>query len=484
MLKILFATSEAHPLIKTGGLADVAASLPRALVKLGHDVRIVLPAYASVLRAAEEVGLKELARTTLNDKEITIWQTRLPGTRVKVWLVDTVAFSLREGNPYCGTDGTDWPDNAQRFYDFSQAICLLALDKLNLDWQPDLVHCNDWQTGLVPALLAQENPRPATVFTIHNLAYRGLFSRQTFDELNLPAHWWHPESLEFYGQLAYMKGGLVYADRITTVSPTYAEEIQTPACGWGLEGLLHYRREVLHGILNGIDCDEWNPGSDKLIAKNYNRRTLGSKLKNKTALQADSGLATDETIPLLGFIGRMVEQKGINLILEVLPGLLAEKRCQCVILGSGMPQYEDAFRQLAAQYPNQLSVTIGYNETLAHRIEAGADIFLMPSAFEPCGLNQFYSLRYGTIPIVHGVGGLRDSVKNYGDTQSTEANGFVFFDYTAHALQLTIEHALEVFYDKQQWQQLQLNGMNADLSWTQSAQVYVDMYKSVLSENH
>lgn len=483
MLKILFATSEAHPLIKTGGLADVAASLPRALFKLGHDVRIVLPAYASVLRAAKDVGIKKVARTTLNETEIVIWQTRLPGTRVKVWLIDTPAFSLREGNPYCGTDGTDWPDNAQRFYAFARATCMLALDEFNLSWRPDLVHCNDWQTGLIPAFLADVNPRPATIFTIHNLAYRGLFSRQTFDDLNLPPHWWHPESLEFYNQLAYLKGGLVYADRITTVSPTYAEEIQTPAYGWGLEGLLHHRRHVLSGILNGIDCDEWNPGSDKLIGKNYSRRTLGNKLKNKTTLQADSGLTVDETLPLLGFIGRMVEQKGINLILEVLPSLLAEKRCQCVILGSGMPEYEEAFRQLALQYPEQLSVTIGYNETLAHRIEAGADIFLMPSAFEPCGLNQFYSLRYGTIPIVHGVGGLRDSVNNYVDEQSTEANGFVFFDYTTHALELTIERALTVFKEKSQWQQLQLNGMNTDLSWTKSAQLYVEMYQSVVSEN-
>lgn len=483
MLKILFVASEAHPLIKTGGLADVAASLPRALVSLGHDVRIALPAYHSIMNTGS-INLKEIARCQLGDEEAIIWQTLLPGTPVKVWLVDLPAFSKREGNPYCGTNGYDWPDNPRRFYNFARVVESLALNNLNLDWQPDLVHCNDWQTGLVPALLAQHPHRPASVFTIHNLAYRGLFSRYDFENLGLPHHWWHHESLEFYDQVAFIKGGLVYADAITTVSPTYATEIQTGAYGCGLEGLLYHRRDVLHGILNGIDCDEWNPASDKLIAANYSRSDLGNKQKSKTDLQAESGLAIDETIPLLGFVGRMVDQKGIDLILQVLPELLPGNRCQCVILGSGMPEYEEAFRRLAAQYPAQLSVTIGYNETRAHKIEAGADIFLMPSAFEPCGLNQFYSLRYGTVPIVHGVGGLRDSVKNYGDTQSTEANGFVFFDYSAYALQMTIERALKVFSDKTQWQQLQLNGMDADLSWTQSAQVYVNMYKSVLGKNH
>lgn len=482
MLKVLFATSEAHPLIKTGGLADVAASLPRALVKLGHDVRVVLPAYASVLRSAAEAGLKELTRCKLDDQEVIIWQTRLPGTRVKVWLIDMLCFSEREGNPYCAPNGQDWPDNARRFYDFSRVALLMATDKLALNWQPDLVHCNDWQTALIPALLAGEPKRPATVFTIHNLAYRGLFSRTVFDELFLPPHWWHPESLEFYNQLAFIKGGLVYADRITTVSPSYAKEIQTPAFGWGLEGLLSYRSNVLHGILNGIDSEEWNPGSDKHIAQTYNRRTLRNKVNNKTALQEKFGLSKSETTPLLGFIGRMVDQKGINLILHILPSLLEQGRCQCVILGSGMPEYETAFKQLAENFPTQLSVNLGYNEALAHQIEAGTDIFLMPSAFEPCGLNQLYSLRYGTVPIVHGVGGLRDSVNDYVDEQSTEANGFVFSTYTPEALAVTVERALTLFGDQSAWQKLQLNGMNQDLSWAHSAQVYVTMYEEVLSE--
>lgn len=480
MLKILFATSEAHPLIKTGGLADVAASLPRALVKLGHDLRILLPAYPSVLEKAKAVGLKELARCQLESLEIIIWQTRLPGTRVKVLLVDFPAFSQRDGNPYCGPDGLDWPDNARRFYDFSRVAQLIACNKLTLAWQPDIVHCNDWQTGLIPALLKQELNAPATVFTIHNLAYRGIFSRQTFDELQLPMHWWHPESLEFYDQLAFIKGGLVYADQITTVSPSYALEIQTSAFGCGLEGLLYHRRDALQGIINGIDIDEWNPGSDPHIAKTYNRRTLHNKQHNKLALQQQLKLTVNESTPLLGFIGRMVDQKGIDLILAALPTLLKKTPCQCVILGSGMPHYELAFKKLAADYPNQLSVTIGYSEALAHQIEAGVDLFLMPSAFEPCGLNQLYSLRYGTLPIVHSVGGLRDSVIHYVDKSTTEANGFAFSEYSTEKLIATSIRAFSVFADKEEWKALQLNGMKADLSWIKSAQAYVDLYQSLL----
>lgn len=479
MLKILFAVSELHPLIKTGGLADVAASLPQALSKLGQDVRIVMPAYASVMQSAKDTGVKELTRCMLEQQQVIIWQTRLTGTRVKVWLVDLPAFSQRDGNPYCGPDGRDWPDNAERFYHFCRIICLLAQNKLSQNWQPDLVHCNDWQTGLVPALLATEEPRPATLFTIHNLAYQGLFPRSTFHDLQLPAHWWHAESLEFYDQLSFMKGGLVYADLITTVSPSYAREIQTPIHGCGLDGLLYHRREQLHGILNGIDGTEWNPGTDKHIAQTYNRRTLATKQKNKTALQTRTQLAEDAALPLLGFIGRLVEQKGIDLLLEVLPPLLESASIQCVVLGSGAAHYESALQDLAARYPHTLAVTLGYDESLAHQIEAGADIFLMPSAYEPCGLNQLYSLRYGTAPIVHGVGGLRDSVADAQEAADKKPNGFVFTDYSAAALAATIKRALTVFDDKSQWQQLQRNGMSGDYSWDRSARRYLELYQSL-----
>ena len=477
MSNILFATSEVFPLIKTGGLADVAASLPRALIKLKHNVRIVLPGYASVMKAVAG-DVKKVTVFDVDGESVTLWRTLLPGTRVLVWLVDAPAFSERDGNPYCGPDGFDWPDNAQRFLLFAKVARLIALNQAGLDWPVDVVHCNDWQTGMIPALLTQDSPRPATVFTIHNLAYRGLFSWDTFTSLGLPHELWHMDRLEFYGQFSFMKGGLVYADRVTTVSPTYAEEIQTPDAGNGLDGLLRHRQAVLSGILNGIDADEWNPGTDKHIAQTYNRRTLTNKEKNKVALQERSGLEVSEK-PLLGFIGRLVDQKGVDLILSNLPQLLSEG-CQCVILGSGMKDYEERLAQLAQEFPEQLSVTIGYSEILAHQIEAGADIFLMPSAYEPCGLNQLYSLRYGTLPVVHAVGGLRDSVIDFAEPTQTDATGFMFYQYTAHGLYNAIQRALAAFQDKKIWRMLQNNGMSKDLSWRRSAEEYGRLYGELL----
>lgn len=477
MSNILFATSEVYPLIKTGGLADVAASLPRALTKLKHNVRVLLPAYASVMKTAA-AELKKITVLEVDGQPVTLWKTLLPGTRVWVLLADAPAFSEREGNPYCGPDGYDWPDNAERFLLFAKVARLIALDKAGLQWPVDIVHCNDWQTGMIPALLSADNPRPATVFTIHNLAYRGLFSWDTFASLGLPHEFWHMDRLEFYGQLSFMKGGLVYADHITTVSPSYAEEIQTPDAGNGLDGLLRHRRHVLSGILNGIDADEWNPGTDKHIAQTYNRRTLANKQKNKTALQERSGLEVSDK-PLLGFIGRLVDQKGVDLILADLPQLLSDG-CQCVILGSGMKNFEEEFTQLAKKYPQHLSVTIGYSESLAHLIEAGVDIFLMPSAYEPCGLNQLYSLRYGTLPVVHAVGGLRDSVIDFAEPTQTDATGFMFYQYTTHGLYTAVQRALATFQDKKTWRMLQNNGMAQDLSWQRSAEEYVRLYGQLL----
>ena len=479
MSNILFATGEVYPLIKTGGLADVAASLPRALTKLGQNVRILLPAYASVMRSAADVELKKMSTVTVEGRNITLWKTRLPGTRVMVLLADIPEFSERDGNPYCGADGLDWPDNSLRFYLFAQAARLIALNLADLKWAVDIVHCNDWQTGLIPALLSRDTARPATVFTIHNLAYRGLFPYQDFVDLKLPAEFWHHDSLEFYGQLAFMKGGLVYADRITTVSPGYASEIQTVEMGNGLDGLLRHRQQVLSGILNGIDSDEWNPGTDKYIAQTYNRRTLRKKLVNKTDLQKQLGLHAAEDVPMLGFIGRFVEQKGLDLIIDVLPKLLAEG-CQIAILGSGMPHYEESLKLLAARYPTQLSVTIGYDESLAHKIEAGVDIFMMPSAFEPCGLNQLYSLRYGTVPVVHAVGGLKDSINDIAlIKEDTDANGVLFHNFSATAFYAALQHAIECFQNKRVWKKLQDNGMASDLSWQNSAQEYLTLYKKL-----
>jgi starch synthase len=480
MQKILFATSEVYPLIKTGGLADVAASLPRALLKLGQDVKILLPAYASVMQKLTS-GVKQVAQLQIEGREISINQTRLPGSRLNVLLVDIPEFSEREGNPYCGPDCSDWFDNHKRFYLFSKAAELIALNQAQLDWRPDIVHCNDWQTGLIPALLSLHPQRPATVFTIHNLAYRGLFSYQAFADLNLPQGFWHHERLEFYGQMSFMKGGLAFADYVTTVSPSYANEIQRPEFGCGLDGLMRYRKESLAGILNGIDMDEWNPGTDPHISVNYNRRTLGNKVKNKLALQADLGLNVDEKTPLLGFVGRLVDQKGVDLILAQMPRLLATQ-CQLVILGSGFPHLEVALQKIAAEHPGRVSVTLGYNESFAHRIEASSDIFLMPSLFEPCGLNQLYSLRYGTLPVVHAVGGLRDTVfEESAEAITDKGNGFVFHHPTAELLFEAINRALQLYQQPALWKQLQLNAMSKDFSWDQSAQQYLNIYEKLLA---
>lgn len=479
MQKILFATSEAHPLIKTGGLADVASSLPRALLKRGHDVKILLPAYASVLVEAKPAGLKKLAELSIAEQTITLWQTRLPGSRVTVLLVDIPQFSQREGNPYCGPDGNDWNDNHWRFYLFGKAGEAVALNKAGLDWQPDVVHCNDWQTGLIPAFLSATETRPASVFTIHNLAYRGLFSYHIFTELNLPDYYWHHERIEFYGQMSFIKGGLAFADAITTVSQSYAQEIQTMEFGCGLDGLLRARKKDLTGVLNGIDTEEWNPGSDKLITRNYNRRTVNQKVNNKTALQEQLGLPVNTSTPMLGFIGRLVEQKGIDLLLNQMNELLALD-CQLVILGSGFASYEHALKNIAEQHPDKVSVTIGYNEGFAHQIEASADIFLMPSLFEPCGLNQMYSLRYGTLPIVNAVGGLRDTVmeKPFDDIGS-DGNGFVFHSATAEDLHAAIKRALSCYQQPELWKKMQQNGMNQDFSWEKSAERYERIYENL-----
>jgi len=478
-MNILFATSEVYPLIKTGGLADVAASLPQALLKLGLNVKIVLPAYSSVLSQAEKVELKILSSITVLGREILLQQTRLPGTRVKVILVNIKEFSEREGNPYCGPDGNDWPDNHWRFYWFSLAVEAIAMNQAKLKWPVDIVHCNDWQTGLIPALLSEHASAPATVFTIHNLAYRGLFSHQIFSELNLPVSFWHHEKLEFYGQLSFMKGGLNFAQKITTVSPSYAEEIQTPEFGNGLDGLMRVRKTDLHGIINGIDMNEWNPNTDKCLTHKFSRKNIGGKLKGKLALQNQLGLEEKADTPLIGFIGRLVDQKGVDLILAQIT-LLLSKDCQLVFLGSGFPHYELALTNIAAQYPRKISVTIGYDEILAHRIEAASDMFLMPSLFEPCGLNQLYSLRYATLPIVHAVGGLKDTVFECTTSEPDElANGFVFHKPTTIELHHAICRALDAYKLPNVWKHLQQNAMNRDSSWEKSAQEYKAIYEDL-----
>ncbi len=481
MPKILFVASEAHPLIKTGGLGDVAGSLPVALQSLRADVRLLLPAYHDAVARAGK--LRTVARCAIENLSapVRILEGRLPGTKLLVWFADYPPAYDRRGHPYLDAGGRPWPDNAMRYALFADIAVRIALGHANMKWRPDIVHCHDWQTGLVPAWLATEKIRPATVFTVHNLAYQGLFPRETFEALGLPAALWSHEALEFHGQMSFIKGGLVYADCLTTVSPHYAREIQTPEFGGGLDGLLRHRADRLTGILNGIDDAEWNPAQDRLIARNYSPRRLQDKLANKLALQREFGLPEQPGTPLIGMVGRLVHQKGIDLVLETLPGLM-HRPVQLVLLGSGEAGYEEALRVQAARYARRLAVRIGYDERLAHLIEAGADMFLMPSRFEPCGLNQLYSQRYGTIPIVRRVGGLADTVIDATKVtlKSGKATGIVFDKARGGALLAAVDRALALLTEKPAWKRMMLAGMRQDFSWRHSAAEYLRLYRQVM----
>lgn len=476
-LNILFTTSEVFPLIKTGGLADVSFGLPNALKNSGHDIAMAIPGYRDVITKIEKS--KTVHRFANGSGQLL--QSQLPGTRVKLFIVDIPALFDRPGGPYQSEQGEDWHDNATRFYQFSKVCADLAMNRFGVRWQPDVVHSNDWQTALVPALLAREHQRPATIFTIHNIAYQGLFSWETFQQLGLPADWWTMDKLEFYGRLSFIKGGLVYADRINTVSPTYAKEICTPHFGFGLEGLLNYRADVLSGILNGVDDKQWNPSKDERIAQNYSSRSLPRKTVNKTSLQAAMGLPQNTDIPLIGAIGRMVEQKGYDLILDALPTLM-QQRLQLAVLGSGDKRFEKALTEAQSRYPGKFAVRIGYDEDLAHLIEAGADMFLMPSRFEPCGLNQIYSLYYGTLPIVHHTGGLADSVVDATDETITNgtATGFQFNQPSAAALLGAVGRALALFHRPKTWQGLMKTAMSQDFGWPHAAEAYERLYNQAI----
>ena len=481
MSKILFVASEAFPLVKTGGLGDVGGSLPAALLKSSQEVRLLLPAYPEAL--GKITKSRKRVTTSYYNLPVEIIETRLPGSNVIVWLVDCPAAFDRPGGPYTDKAGVPWHDNALRFAIFCHAAVDIALNRLQLDWQPDVVHCNDWQTGLVPALLSLYPERPATVFTIHNLAYQGVFAPQTFLDLQLPAELWHMNGLEFHGQLSFIKGGLAYADKINTVSPTYAREIIDFKFGYGLDALLKHRVEHLSGILNGIDEKLWNPGADKHLVQKYNKQTLTRKSLNKTALQRELGLPEDASIPMLGMVSRLVEQKGMEIILQSLARLLTMP-VQLVILGTGDPHYVIELSESVRQYPERLMVTIGFDEALAHRIEAASDLYLMPSIFEPCGLNQLYSLRYGTLPIVTKVGGLADTVTDASEENigNGTANGFVLKTNSATALVDTVRRALALLRKPQKWRQMQITAMSGDFSWQKSADRYIALYQQALKE--
>lgn len=490
-MKILFAASEVVPFAKTGGLADVAGALPRALARLGEDIRVVMPKYRVVDEAQHRLrptGLTLEVPISGRTETAEVLEGRLDGAAhrdsglrgpgdggVPIYFLRADRYYDRDG--LYGVAGQDYPDNAERFVFFSRAVVELARQG---PFRPDLFHCHDWQTGLVPVYLESLYARDpdvggaASVFTIHNLGYQGLFWHYDMHLTGLGWELFTPEGIEFWGKINFLKGGLVFADMLTTVSPTYAKEIQTPEMGHGLDGVLRARADRLVGILNGIDYDEWNPATDPHIAKNYTPRALAGKKACKADLQRTFGLPAEPKTPLFGVIARFAEQKGCDLVASVLPALV-ERGTQLVLLGVGDPTYEDLFRNAAARWPRQVGARIGYDNVLAHKIEAGADMFLMPSRYEPSGLNQMMSLKYGTVPIVRATGGLEDTVIDV--DQGEGGNGFKFREYDAGAFLAAIDRALALYRNTRAWQALMRRGMAADHSWDVAARRYLEVYR-------
>jgi starch synthase len=513
--KVLFVTSEVLPLIKTGGLGDVSASLPAALTEIGHDVRILMPAYKQVLdklerrkkgtrdnrerrqeQRAEHLSKRPyqanvVMRFKWHNMQIELLETKLPGTDIPLYLIDYPHLYYRPGTPYQDEIGNDWNDNAWRFHLLCQLATDLATGEIDIDWQPDVVHANDWPSALTCALLHKIENRPATIFTIHNLAHRGLFSEQTFHDLGMDESFWSLHELEFHGQFSFMKGGLVFADRINTVSPTYAKEIQTHENGFGMDDLLRFRKDRLSGILNGIDTQEWNPEIDPMITENYSSQSLAGKEKNKKALLDYFKMpqikdTESKPVILFGLIARLAGQKGIDLLLNALPEMV-KNPMQLVILGSGDHWLEAQLQNWADEYPDKIGLFTGYDEALSHQIEAGSDAFLMPSHFEPCGLNQLYSLRYGTLPIVNNVGGLADTVVSATATTlvNKTATGFKFDHSLGETLNQAVNDAMSIYKESNQWQQMIKTAMSQQFTWQQSAREYVKLYDLAISDcNH
>jgi len=481
-LNVLFVSPEVEPFAKTGGLADVAAALPKALRARGHDVRIALPLYRQVNRS--RFGLRATDRTVAvrvgpRALEGRVWEARLPSSDLPVYFLECADLFDRDG--LYQEQGKDFPDNLERFSFFAQAaLRMLPL----LGWRPEVVHCHDWQTALACAHLAfgplGREPFFAsmgTVFTVHNLAYQGLFPREQWPLTELPEEAFRIDGLEYHGQLSCLKGGLVSADLLTTVSPTYSREIQTAEFGCGLEGVLAGRRGDLVGILNGIDQDRWDPQTDPHLAAHYSATRPAGKARCRAALRRRQRLPDTPDL-LIGMIQRLAEQKGIDLLVDAMASLLALP-VQLVLLGSGDPSYHRQLSQLAERFPRRLAVTLTFDEPLAHQIEAGADAFLMPSRFEPCGLNQMYSMRFGTVPIVRGVGGLVDTVVDLTPTTRAAgtATGFVMPEHSARSLVETVQRAVAAFGDRALWRRLMQAGMRRDFSWARSARAYVQVYE-------
>ncbi len=458
-MKVLYVSSEVDPFAKTGGLADVAGSLPIALEKIGVDIRVVMPKYKQVKVEGSVTSL---------------------GKDVKVYFVEHPEYFSRD-NLY-GTSEGDYPDNLDRFVYFCREVFNIA--KAN-KFSPDIIHCNDWQSALIPVYLKTEFNRDPffkntkTVFTIHNLAYQGLFPSEQFAKTGLDWSLFNMEAMEFYGKLNVMKGGIVFSDYITTVSPTYAREIQSMEFGCGMEGLLTKRKDNLVGVLNGIDYDIWDPLKDSAIPQKYSSGSVNKKYVNKEFLQMETGLEIRPDVPLLGIITRLADQKGLDLLAQIIEPL-CKLDLQFILLGNGDKKYHDLFKEIKIKYSKSTSINLKFDATLARKIYASSDIFLMPSRFEPCGLGQLISLKYGTISVVRKTGGLADTIVDY-EPHSDTGNGFTFTSYEPVALFETIKRALLLYRDKKAWIRLVKRAMETDFSWEQSAKKYLDLYKQTAS---
>ncbi|MFO1371672.1 MAG: glycogen synthase GlgA [Candidatus Competibacteraceae bacterium] len=485
-IRVLYVSSEVYPLAKTGGLGDVSSVLPSALRQLGVDARILMPAYPGVVAGLMAQPVGKPVRTLPDLEPAQLFQgtlpEALPGALTPVYAISSPLYD-RPGGPYVDVNGSDWPDNAIRFGVLSKVAALFGRSAGFDDWRPHIIHCNDWQSGLAPAYLAH-NPetRAHSVMNIHNLAFQGNFSPELLPALGLPWSCFHIQGVEFHGQISFLKAGLYYADHIVTVSPRYACEIQTPEFGFGLQGLLNVYHDRLTGILNGIDADTWNPETDPYLATHYSSHNFYGKAANKCLLQKQLALNPEPDQPLLALVTRLTYQKGIDLVLALAEELLRQP-LQFAVLGSGDKAYEAQWRALAEEYPGQVGVMIGYDEQLAHLLEAGADLFLMPSRFEPCGLNQMYSMRYGTLPLVRCTGGLADSVVDTTPRSLLDrtATGFVFEGANRAELLACILRALLLYGDRHAWHQVQHNGMRQDFSWTASAAQYLELYRQLLA---
>ena len=481
-MKVLQAAAEIFPLIKTGGLADVVGALPQALNAAGADTRLVLPGLPAILAGLERAQVVCELGALFGAGRVTLRLGRLAPSGVAAYVIDAPYLYQRPGNPYLAPNGSEWPDNLQRFGLLGWVAAHLAAGELDPAWTPDVLHAHDWHAAMACAYAAcHPATQAATVFTIHNLAYQGLFDEGDFHLLGLPSRLMVPVGLEFHGQLSFMKAGLKYAQRITTVSPTYAAEIATDAFGCGLDGVIRARGADVSGILNGVDGEVWNPASDLLIAAPYSAASLDGKARCKAALQQELGLRVDAAAPLFAVVSRLTTQKGLDLLLDALPALFdfpLEGSPQLAVLGNGDPVLQAAFAQAAAMHPGRVAVRLVYDEALAHRMMAGADAILVPSRFEPCGLTQLYALRYGTVPVVRQVGGLADTV--VGATQATVrdglATGFSFGPVTPAALAEALLQAVSIYNQPALWRQLMLRGMAQNFSWDEAARQYLALY--------